>query len=340
MSRLARAVERSAAVDDQVYRSVFEKSCNAYVLLTTDGIIQEVNAAFVDTFLVSPEDAVGKHLAMLFPDEQTFFQNGVYTGAYQRMWHRANSFFRDPDSDKLVFDTLNLRADGKLINSHVVFQYIDPAGDALILMTVLDVTEDVQRYEHGRYEIYKTITDLAEARDNETGLHLHRIGEYSAGIAEALSLPKVFVEEIRRFAPLHDIGKVAIPDDVLLAPRRLSEEEFAVMKTHTTYGYEILKGKPTLAMAADIAYAHHERYDGTGYPRGLRGGAIPLSARIVAVADVYDALRSERPYKRAWTHDDTIKEMRRGEGSHFCPLVLQAFLDQGSALQTMEYVHD
>lgn len=121
--------------------------------------------------------------------------------------------------------------------------------------------------------------ELAEKRDNDTGLHLRRVSEYSALLAAELQLPLSFVNDLRIFASLHDIGKVGIPDDILLAPRKLTSEEFEVIKTHSTIGYDILKDRPTLEMAADIAYTHHERFDGSGYPRGIVGEAIPISGR-------------------------------------------------------------
>lgn len=138
-------------------------------------------------------------------------------------------------------------------------------------------------------------------------------------------MPAEFTRRIELFSPLHDIGKVGIPDQILLAPRSLTAEEFALMKTHTDLGYQILVGKQSLEMAAEIARYHHERYDGTGYPLGLAGGAIPIAARITAVADVYDALTSDRPYKPAWSHGDAVELIREERGRQFDPNVVDAF---------------
>jgi len=185
------------------------------------------------------------------------------------------------------------------------------------------------------------LAKLAESRDSDTGAHLERVRTYSRIIAEhLLKLPKYreqvnaeFVRLIYLTSPLHDIGKVAVPDQILLKPGPLTEEEFSVMKTHTTRGAETLdaalKQYPSarfLRMARDIAASHHEWYDGSGYPRGLAGQAIPLSARIVALADAYDALTSKRVYKDAFTHEKARAAVIKGRGTHFDPDVVDAFL--------------
>lgn len=177
-----------------------------------------------------------------------------------------------------------------------------------------------------RLECYRALNDLAEARDNETGKHLKRISQFSRLLSEMLGLSKKFVNDIEIFSPMHDIGKVGITDDILLAPRKLTDKEFDIMKTHTTLGYQILKDRHTFEMAADIAYSHHEKFDGRGYPQGLKGEAISMSARIVALVDVYDALRSKRPYKKPWSHEDAVKEINSGKGTHFDPAVTDTFL--------------
>lgn len=185
------------------------------------------------------------------------------------------------------------------------------------------------------------LAKLAESRDSDTGAHLERVRTYSRIIAEyLLKLPKYrdqvnpeFVRLIYLTSPLHDIGKVAVPDQILLKPGPLTEEEFAVMKTHTTRGAETLdaalKQYPTarfLRMARDIAASHHEWFDGSGYPRGLAAQSIPLAARIVALADAYDALTSKRVYKDAFTHDKARAAVIKGRGTHFDPDIVDAFL--------------
>jgi putative two-component system response regulator len=168
----------------------------------------------------------------------------------------------------------------------------------------------------------------AEYHDDSTGEHTRRVGNLSVAIARRLGLPDSDVELIRLAAPLHDLGKIAIPDAVLRKPGRLTAAEFEQMKTHTTVGAEMLAGNPfaLLEMAEQIALTHHEKWDGSGYPAGLGGDEIPVAGRIVAVADVFDALTHVRPYKAAWTAAEAIAEMRSQRGRHFDPEILDAFL--------------
>jgi len=165
------------------------------------------------------------------------------------------------------------------------------------------------------------------------------MARYSRLIAVALGVPTSECEVIESAAPMHDIGKIGIPDSILLKPGKHTPDEFSVMKQHTLIGYEILKESPSkyLQMGAIIALGHHEKFDGGGYPYGLAGDSIPLPARIVAVADVFDALTSVRPYKRAWSLQDSIDYIRRLRGSHFDPECVDAFMGQ---LDQIIDIHD
>ncbi|MCG8450090.1 MAG: response regulator [Pirellulales bacterium] len=186
------------------------------------------------------------------------------------------------------------------------------------------------------------LAKLAESRDPETGAHLERVRRYCCVLARQLQknakfqneVDDNFVRLIYETSPLHDIGKVAIPDNVLLKPGRLTEDEFEIMKTHALHGAETIQAlleqypnTSSLQMAHDIIISHHEKYDGTGYPQGLAGEQIPLCARIVALADVYDALISKRVYKEAYTHADTRSVILNDSGKHFDPDVVQAYLE-------------
>ena len=177
-------------------------------------------------------------------------------------------------------------------------------------------------------ELLFRMSRAAEFRDPETGAHIQRMAHYSYTIARILGLPAEDRKLILNAAPMHDIGKIGIPDYILLKPTGLTPEEGAVMKTHTVLGYDLLKDSASsvLQAAASIAISHHERYDGSGYPYGTRGEAIPLFGRIVAVADVFDALASERPYKRRWTIDRAAAHVRDGSGRHFDPRCVEALL--------------
>ena len=177
-------------------------------------------------------------------------------------------------------------------------------------------------------EALQRLAILGEFRDTDTGEHTVRVGDLSAELAMHLQLDEQYIERLRLAARLHDIGKVGIPDNILLKPGPLTAEEFEVMKTHTTIGARILAGSksPLVRLAEEVALNHHERWDGAGYPTGFRGGAIPLSGRIVTVADVFDALTSARPYKRAWSVVDSAQYIVRASGSQFDPMVVAAFI--------------
>jgi putative two-component system response regulator len=176
-------------------------------------------------------------------------------------------------------------------------------------------------------EIIYRLSRAAEYRDTETGAHIARMARYCRLIAEALGLDKNACRTIYLAAPMHDIGKIAVADSILLKPARLTPEERAVMEHHTLHGHKILADSksPLIRQAAEIAVSHHERWDGSGYPKGLRGVEIPLFGRIAAVADVFDALTSERPYKSAWKPEDAKAHIVEASGSHFDPACVNAF---------------
>ncbi len=203
-----------------------------------------------------------------------------------------------------------------------------------------DMVEEQTREIHETRDIaLLAMARLAESRDRQTGEHLDRIAEYSRILAEALRAGPYagevggdFVERLVKSSPLHDIGKVGIPDAILLKAGPLTPEEKRQVECHTTIGGDTLRnvvdgaGESFLAMAIDIAYQHHERWDGTGYARGLAGEDICLAARIVALVDAYDAITSERPYKRALDHDEAVRRILVDRGRHFDPVLVDAFL--------------
>jgi putative two-component system response regulator len=185
-----------------------------------------------------------------------------------------------------------------------------------------------------------TLARLAESRDSATGRHLERMAEYSRRLAQAASsepsLGKItseFVEHLYKSSPLHDIGKVGIPDAILLKPGPLADHEMAVMRRHPEIGGDTLRdvierydGHRFLRMGMEIAYSHHEHWDGSGYPRGLAGPHIPLAARIVALADAYDTITSRRPYKTAFDHEEAVRRILRDRGTHFDPVLVDVFV--------------
>jgi cyclic di-GMP phosphodiesterase len=202
------------------------------------------------------------------------------------------------------------------------------------------VEEQTEEIRQTRDIALLTLAKLAESRDSATGQHLERMAAFSRRLAQALtgerSVGRVtdeFVDHLYKSSPLHDIGKVGIPDAILLKPGPLSSEEMAIMRTHPTIGGDTLRkvieayrGHTFLTMGMEIAYYHHERWDGTGYPCGLSGTQIPLAARIVALADAYDTITSRRPYKAAFAHEEAVRRIAVDREAHFDPALVDAFL--------------
>ena len=190
------------------------------------------------------------------------------------------------------------------------------------------VRERTRQLEDTRRKLIQDLGHAAEYKDNETGMHVIRMSYYARLLALASSCDETWSELLFNASPMHDIGKIGIPDRILCKPGKLDPDEWAIMQTHTTIGAKIIgdsEGSELLAMAVTVALTHHERWDGTGYPKGLAGEDIPLEGRIVAIADVFDALTSERPYKKAWSIDDAIAYLRRESGKHFDPRLVEHF---------------
>jgi len=209
---------------------------------------------------------------------------------------------------------LTLRKSHKMLESRA----------ALLAEEVRKATEKIVAQER---ETIFCLAKAAEYRDPETGAHIIRMAHYSRHIARVLGLSIEQQELLLEAAPMHDIGKVGTPDLILLKPGKLTPDEFSIMKQHAVIGYEVLNTASShmLKIAAEIAHSHHEKFDGSGYPRGLKGEEIPLFGRIVAVADVFDALTSERPYKKAWSIEKATELLREGMGTHFDPSCVVAF---------------
>jgi putative two-component system response regulator len=205
------------------------------------------------------------------------------------------------------------------------FLYLQIQGQNQMLEA--KVRERTRELEAAQIEIIERLARAAEFRDDNTGQHTERVGQMAALLAKQIGLPDSQVALIRRAAPLHDVGKIGVPDSILLKLGKLTEEEFELVKTHTTIGARILSGSrfPILRLAEEIAFNHHERWDGHGYA-GIAGNAIPLAGRIVAVVDVFDALTQKRPYKAAWPVGEAIAEIDRQRAKQFDPTLVDAFL--------------
>jgi putative two-component system response regulator len=189
------------------------------------------------------------------------------------------------------------------------------------------VSQRTRDLEHAQVEILARLARAAEFRDDDTGQHTQRVAHLCTLLASEIGLDEQKIDLLSRAAPLHDVGKIGISDLILLKPARLTPEEFAIVKMHAQIGATLLAGGASelVQMAETIALTHHERWDGGGYPRGLKGEEIPLEGRILAVADVFDALTNERPYKAAWPLDKAAEEIRRNGGTQFDPALVEAF---------------
>jgi putative two-component system response regulator len=207
------------------------------------------------------------------------------------------------------------------VRTHVALHHQNTELERLVAARTSELVET-------RLEIIRRLCRAAELRDNETGMHVLRMSHYSRLVSLAAGDGDSAADLVLNAAPMHDIGKIGIPDNVLLKPGGLSHDEWEIMKGHTISGAHIIGEHPSelLTAARDVALCHHEKWDGTGYPSGLRGTDIPRIARIVALADVFDALTSPRPYKNAWTIESAVDFIRAQRGRHFEPVLVDAFM--------------
>lgn len=223
-------------------------------------------------------------------------------------------------------DAIELQARARnLIQLHKATQQLK-FNNKMLHSNVEELAMELQLREH---ETLLVMARAAEFRDSQTGSHLTRMAEYSRLIARNLNLNEDLVEKIYLAAPMHDVGKIGIPDHILHKPAKLDPDEWTEMKRHTQYGYDIL-GKartPVLRLGGEIALCHHEAWNGSGYPRGINGEAIPISARIVSVADIFDALTTKRPYKEAWTMAAALDELNKLSGQTLDPACVQGLMN-------------
>jgi PAS domain S-box-containing protein len=338
----------------EIYFQSYKRSNDATMITDTEGYIVDINQAFVNFYGYSKEEVIGKKPNILRDPHST---NGIF----ENMW----TDILNPEKGYWKGEIMNLTKDKREIPIILSITTIMREGNVIGYMGIaLDITarkqlEDTLR-EYNRTleqsvmertkEIENTqnatiigLAKLAEYRDPETGGHLERIRNYCFIVSQELGsrekykefIDKHFIDSIYKSSPLHDIGKVGIPDSILLKPGRLTLDEFEIMKTHTVIGGDAIstaekkleeQKSSFLSMGKEIAYYHHEKFNGAGYPYGFKEDKIPLSARIMALADVYDALRSKRVYKEAWSHESTKDTIIKETGKHFDPDVVDAFL--------------
>jgi putative two-component system response regulator len=231
---------------------------------------------------------------------------------------------------------INLRINNALINQHYFKREEKRAEDLHRL-----VKERTAEIEDTQREVVRRLGKASEFRDNETGMHIIRMSNICYIIAKKMGCDDNYSDLLLNASSLHDVGKIGIPDSILLKPGRLDSDERNIMETHVNIGYEVLSGhhSPLLTMAAEIALYHHEKWDGTGYPKGLKGEDIPVSARISSIADVVDALLSKRPYKEAWPIDKVLDFITDGKGKHFDPDIVDIFIEEIEAIVEMRNLY-
>ncbi|NPA55580.1 MAG: response regulator [Epsilonproteobacteria bacterium] len=246
----------------------------------------------------------------------------------------ANEFLTKPiDVSEMI---VRLRNISKLIDAEKILKDYNKKLQE-------EVDRAIQKVIKGEYETLDVLSNVAEYRDENTHNHTKRVAEYSKLIAKEAGLDEEIQELIYYASPLHDIGKVGIPDHILLKPGKLTAEEFEIMKTHTTIGYNMLSGfdNKYLKAGAIIALTHHEKFDGSGYPKGLKGDEIDVMGQIIAIADVFDALTSKRPYKDAWDTQRAFDLIKAEANKHFSPYFVEIFLNhKDKVLQIKEQYQD
>jgi PAS domain S-box-containing protein len=331
---LGRFVDHRRALEAELSR-YFNESLDLLATADINGRFTHVNPAWERTLGYSAETMCSRpFIDFIHPDDRgatTVEHTAVASGSHDAIGFRNRYRTADGDYRWLEWSGHASQLGGQVLAAarDVTVQYEAEQqleNHAHVLEAA--VAERTRELEDARAKTLHRLALAAEYRDDDTFQHTERVGRTSARIATRLGLEAKHVGILRKAAPLHDVGKIGIPDCILLKPGKLTAQEFEVMKTHTRIGADLLEGSgsPVLQMATVIAENHHERWDGAGYPNGLAGEEIPLVGRIVAVADVFDALTHDRPYKSAWPLEQAIDEIRRGGGSQFDPRVVAAFL--------------
>ena len=313
--------EQALLGDAQRDRLAFEEAPSGSVIIAPDGRIERVNQAVCRMTGRAADQLIGRPFSEL-----------AHPADRQASAAALAALLAGAEGTR-HFEGRYLGPGGRVIEASVAVTAIrDERQEVVQLYTQIeDVTaarRTTRELEQAQFEMLARLAAAAELHDDDTGRHTHRVGNLAVATAARLGLPDAEVELLQLAAALHDVGKIAIPDAVLAKRGKLSFAEYEHMKTHTTVGAQMLAGSSfaLVRMAEQVAITHHERWDGSGYPAGLAGESIPITGRIVAVADVFDALTHARPYKPAWSVSDATAELQRQSGRHFDPQVLDAFL--------------
>jgi putative two-component system response regulator len=315
---LARAFELAALI---------ESSSDAVVGVSAAGLITGWGAGATRLFGYSPDEMTGMHISLLAPGDRQNEPGELI----ERV--RSGGPIERVETERVAKHgaVLNVLLSVAPISGEEG-EYVGFVGIYRDLSAQRAAEEELRRtlaeLHEARFEDLRRLALMAEYRDDDTNKHTERVARTAALLAEVLGLDSELVATIHRAAPLHDVGKVGISDEILLKPGKLTSEEFDVMKTHTIIGGRILcKSRfPVVRMAMEIAFTHHERWDGGGYPTGLCEAGIPISGRIVAVADAFDAMTHTRPYKGALPVEHAIAEIERCSGTQFDPRIVDAFM--------------
>ena len=268
-----------------------------------------------------------RFLQFIHPDDRTKVQEAVDHAVYHQTSYTVQHRIVVNKKIKYVHERGNV-------------YYNDKDEPVYMIGTVYDTTEMTEAYlnlEKKEHETLRLLSRTAEYKDEETANHVKRVSGYAVLIAKHLKLSEQEQKILHFAAPLHDIGKVGTPDHILLKPGKLDDDEMEIMRQHAMIGANILEDatSPYLQAGHIIALSHHEKYDGSGYPKGLSGENIPLYGRIVAIADVFDALTSQRPYKQAWPFEEALKFLKQNSGSHFDPMLIKIFLENTTAVHAI-----
>jgi PAS domain S-box-containing protein len=320
-----RSSEQALRLSEDKFSKAFRISPDAIsICRRSDGCYIEINEGFSRLTGFSSEEAIGKN-NLSFNIWANLEENHRFLAVMQTVGEIGN------------MEGVFKRKDGGVWIGLISARIIEVNNEPCIISIIRDITErkraelELQRAHRDLAEAYEATIEgwsrVLDLRDKETEGHTQRVTEMTVRLARALGVPEDEIVHIRRGALLHDIGKMAIPDSILQKPGPLTDEEWKEMRQHPDYAYKMLFSIAYLRPALDIPYCHHERWDGTGYPRGLKGDEIPLSARIFSIVDVWDALLSNRPYRKGCTEASVLEYVRKHSGDYFDPRLMEAFLD-------------
>jgi PAS domain S-box-containing protein len=326
--------EKELALSEARLAGIIASAKDAIIIVESDERISLFNAAAEEMFRCPSERALGQPISKFMPQR---------SAAAIEVPHIAPDIDA-PSAQPVEACEMGARLDGSQFPIEALVSRVEAAGRNLFTVMVRDITERREHLRMIRRAHEETIHRLLAAstfRDHETGAHIRRTGLFSEVLARVAGWDTLRAEQLRMAAPMHDVGKIGIPDAILRKPAKLTDEEFEIMKTHALLGVEMLAGSESdvMQLAQEIALSHHERWDGRGYPHGLAGTAIPESARILAIVDVYDALSHDRVYRPAFSEPEVLSMMLEGNGTHFDPQLLECFLSVLPEIRRLSDAH-